>query len=84
MTITIECVTEVDTSGWEQSETHTVKINGKVVVTQSDNFEPEDVRFYRDLTSPFEVVRAFKEAIIASEGNLDFKFISTTVERETN
>lgn len=46
-------------------ETHIVSVDGNTVVRQSDNIEPEDVRFYRDLESPFFVEKLIKDVIQA-------------------
>jgi len=50
---------------WDTFEIHEVLLNGKVYLRQSENIEPEDVCFRKDLTSPHNFEKLIK--VIARE-----------------
>lgn len=60
--------TEIKGDDYEPRERHTVLVDGKKVMSQADWICPEDVNFYRDLSSPHDcedlivkVINAVKE-----------------------
>lgn len=60
--------TEIENDDYEPRERHAVLVDGNEVMSQADWICPEDVKFYRDLSSPHDcedlivkVINAVKE-----------------------
>lgn len=53
--IKIEFKTLKDEDDYCSRECHEVYLDGKLIMSQSEMLEPEDVLFGRDLSSPFEM-----------------------------
>ncbi len=50
---------------YDEEECHQILVDGKVRMSQWEGIEPEDTRFYRDLTSPHECESIIQEVIEA-------------------
>ncbi|PCJ96643.1 MAG: hypothetical protein COA52_01170 [Hyphomicrobiales bacterium] len=64
MKITLVTITPKDEYE-DYGSTHTVELNGSTMMRQSEGIEPEDVRFYRDLSSPHDCETLIKKVIEA-------------------
>lgn len=62
----IDFVTIRRTNSWgDESERHEVRVDDNIYMSQSDSIEPEDVQFYRDLSSPHDCWNLVEEVIEA-------------------
>jgi hypothetical protein len=61
----IEFKTETCNGSFESWEVHQVIVDGKTVISQSENIEPEDTYFWRDLESPHNFASII-EAVVAA------------------
>ena len=66
----------------EPKESHAIVVDGKVMMGQCDWICPEDVRFYRDLTSPLEAEDIIKLAYIAGKQGEEVVFSHEEIETD--
>jgi len=70
--------TEIEDDEYDPRERHVVLVDGKEVMSQADWICPEDVKFYRDLSSPHDCEDLISQVINAvKEGE------KITIEHET-
>ncbi len=58
----------------EHGERHIVFVNGQQMMSQSENIEPEDCRFFRDLSSPFDCQNILEMVITAVKNGEEIEF----------
>jgi hypothetical protein len=75
----IEFETEISKGSWDTWETHRVKVDGKTFMSQSEGIEPEDVLFYRDLTSPHDCEAIINAVIAATKRGEEIEMVYTEV-----
>lgn len=72
-----------ETSGGDSddgNERHVVLVDGKERMSQADWICPEDVRFYRDLSSPHDCEDVLKDVIAAVKRGEEVEFEYVTKE----
>jgi len=72
----------VSTDEYESDERHAVLVNGKECMSQAEWICPEDVRFCRNLMSPFDVETLLKDVIKAVQAGEEIEFEDVTVEED--
>ena len=60
---------------WDDKHVHSILVDGKEMISQSDAIEPEDVRFYRDLTSPHQCENIIRLVIDAVRNGEEIELI---------
>jgi hypothetical protein len=61
----IEFKTSKNSHYGDDLETHSIYVNGEFRGSASENIEPEDCKFYRDLYSPMDFSNILNEVIAA-------------------
>lgn len=82
MIITFKIENYIDDYGYASRQRHVVLVDDVERIKQHDWIEPEDVEFYRDLTSPHDCEHIIREAIEAVQHGHDVIFEHITVDIE--